>query len=328
MFEIGRKQNEEFVNFPRPTRATPPPGRKVIFRTSKDDLKVFVQSYREQFLAIQDRFYIQDQAAITRAAVEKYIKTGDSSGLIVQIPTQYARQPQYITDYLVRYGNSLRNAVLKAARIMGDRWRSKFRRSFPIQAGTAAIDDFLRNESLDWAVRLSRQRWETLQDWLIHIKENNIGLKNAIQLLRQQMVITPKQAAGVRRTFDAAIKKGKTRSEALEIARKVSEAKKEARALLQLRTEYPRAMFKGQHEFFRQAEDSGLIKAGKVIKVWTRNNFKDNHPESIDLDGTSVPLREPFTHWTGTYMYPSNFNELCTLAYLVYTGGGIFQSRR
>ena len=267
------------------------------------------------------RFLSQDQLAVNNALVQEMIKTG-SVNVLAYVPLNpfdpnAPPMPRFVPEYFRAFERWLEEAVGKSgnrfAKIFNSRLRLPEVRKLFFRVSTQAVNDFIRKEALDMAVRLSSGRTQVLREALRFIIDNNMSLSDAVVFMKSNMTITPTYAGWVKDTYENALAAGKPKSEALRLARAHSEKLKENRAGTQLRTELKRADEFGKHESMRQAIEQRIIEED-VRRLWVRTSLKDSWPSSKINDGTTAGMDELFPSGDP---WEVEINGLCETQYLV-----------
>jgi len=169
--------------------------------------------------------------------------------------------------------------------------RDELQRRFVFNATTESTIRFSREISLGLIKNVTMQRGQVLRSLFSEAATKDLPFTDAVELLRQSITITPKQANWVRNTYEK-VRAESGRKEALISARKHAEKIRINRARTVIRTETVRLMNEGKIEAGRQMRDRGIVE--KVMKMWVSTAFNDNWPSSTMNDGQIVELDETF----------------------------------
>lgn len=84
------------------------------------------------------------------------------------------------------------------------------------------------------------------------------------------------------------------------------------RAKMVARTEANNAVSAGQQEVWNQMSDEGILNANNTMKEWITTIDEKTSEEHLEMNGTMVPLNEPFVLPDGNeVMYPSESRPNC-----------------
>lgn len=195
--------------------------------------------------------------------------------------------------------------------------RALDRRPTTFSTISGRIVQYISEVGLDKAVKLLDRRQAALRFLIDQIADLELSYDQGRALMQSAQVLTPKMARALGRFYRNALEKGIPVERALELAKEKSEAAKRWRSGLQIRTELNRAKHEADIEALRQLRDKRIIRPNeRIYKLWQRTNFQDNHQNSIDNDGVTVPLDET---WADGSLYPNKINELCFVSYIVET---------
>jgi hypothetical protein len=292
---------------------------RVEIETTEAEIDFIIRKYTPSLRKQLRQYWQREQNSITNSVISQFVNTGTYAQDYSIANTIEASN---IPDYSKSYFKFFENWSLKAARDALARYANKIKLRisgrFIADLSSERLFSYIESEALQYARFLTRSRTLTLRQGLQFIVENDLSISEGTALMQQNMILTPRMAAGVRKSYLKDLEAGLTKKQALRRAYLKSERAKVWRAKMQIKTELNRAKQAADKEAIFQARQKGFIQ--DVWKEWERTLFVDarNHQNSIDNDGVAVPEDDLFPDGSDV---PSEINENCLINRFMVKGG-------
>jgi len=188
---------------------------------------------------------------------------------------------------------------------------------------------YARSVSSELVTGITKTVRQNLRDIIADAVDGSESVAETVRRIKSEVGLTPRYSAAVRNYRKQLIANGKTTKQANQAAEKYAQKLLTQRARTIARTEIAQATNFGQHEFWRQMQDSGDLPP-ETMRMWITAQDEKTCPicgpmngELTTIDGSwltgSGPLEEPHAHpncrCTSGLVFPTKLKKNDTLGW-------------